>query len=62
MVCNFHGFLPKENIIYFSHRRDPRKNVELLYRENRGDRFFYVIAIKRKKKSQDIYNCVVLML
>lgn len=30
MVCNFHGFLPKENIIYFSYRRDKKNNVELL--------------------------------
>jgi len=36
MVCNFHGFLPKENIIFCSYRRDKKNNVELLHRENRG--------------------------
>jgi len=60
MVCNFHGFLPKESIIYFSHRRDPRKSVELLYRESREGQILACYRGKQKKnpKTSTIILCL----
>lgn len=58
-------FCQKKIFFIFLIERDPRKSVKLLYRESRGGRRWQSLACyrgKTKKKSQDIYNCVVLML